>query len=442
MKTVIVITCLVAVVFTSPIRKVRNLGSDSYENHYRYYQQFYPPVYNRYSPYQPGFPMQPYSPHYPYIPMTPRFSGYFPTYNYPNFRQFPVFNGFARNSNSQLPKVKKDNNVIEESPQEYSVIRNTRPLSMSSEASYEDSGSMENTNFRIPFLDVPYDVPDYGVPGDTDYGVPGDRDYGVPRNPDYGVPRNPDYGVPRNPDYGVSGNPDYGVSGNPDYGVPRNPDYGVPRNPDYGVPRNPDYGVPRNPDYGVPGNSDYGVAAVPDNKRPFTPEIDANAVDAGFNQQNTKEVATEVLDPEEPASVLPYTDSVQGMDSLGLNGEDYSMIRDVDEGLSQQDTIYEPVGLDEKYDQTLNNEEFSNQQMPTENLDEDDLTLEVEDISKNSVDEHSIVLSNDEDTGEIESNLSEEDNDKESNEDENDEMDSEADNVQIELEDNHPYFVF
>ncbi|GCB78355.1 hypothetical protein scyTo_0017729 [Scyliorhinus torazame] len=193
MKTVILFTCLVATVFASPVRKVRDLGSNSHENYYQYYRHFYPNIYNRYSPFRPGFPMQPNYPYYPYMPTNPGYPGYypnyFPNYNYPNYGYVPMYNGFGRNSNTQLSKVKEDNNVGEDGLQEYSVISNTRPLSMSSEASFEDSSSMEDTNFRIPFMDVPYDLPHYGIPGNPDFGVSENPDYGVPGDPHYEVPR-------------------------------------------------------------------------------------------------------------------------------------------------------------------------------------------------------------------------------------------------------------
>ncbi|XP_078397897.1 uncharacterized protein LOC144680545 isoform X2 [Cetorhinus maximus] len=304
MQTLILITCLVAAVFSSPIRKARDISS-SRENYYRYYRQLYPSIYNRYFPYRPGFPVQPY---YPYLPVNPSFPGnypnYFPNYNIPNYGRIPMYHGFARNSKSQLSKVKTDN--VGDSPQEYSVIRNTRPLSMSSEVSFEDSSSLEDNNFRIPFMNEPYDIPDYGIPGNPDYGVPGDLDYGVP---------------------------------------------------------------------GVPDNE---RPFLPDNERPFAPWVDTNAVDVGYDQQNSQELSIEVSDTEEPASVLPYSDTVQGMGSLGLNGEDDSMIGYSNEDIRQQNTMYEPAGLDVIYDQTLNNEELANQQMSNENLDEDVQTLEDE----------------------------------------------------------------
>ncbi|XP_072351327.1 uncharacterized protein [Scyliorhinus torazame] len=382
MKTVILFTCLVVTVFASPVRKVRDLGSNSHENYYQYYRHFYPNIYNRYSPFRPGFPMQPNYPYYPYMPTNPGYPGYypnyFPNYNYPNYGYVPMYNGFGRNSNTQLSKVKEDNNVGEDGLQEYSVISNTRPLSMSSEASFEDSSSMEDTNFRIPFMDVPYDLPHYGIPG----------------------------------------NPDFGVSENPDYGVPGDPHYEVPRVPDYGVP------------------------AVPDNEGPFTPGVDTNAAGVGFDQQNSQDPATDVFDTEEPASVLPFSDYEQGMDSLGLNGEDDSMIGGSNEGVSQQNTIFNPFGLDVIYDQSWNNEEFSNQQTPNENLDEDDLTQEDEtqNNGKNTVDEDSIVLSSDEDIDGTESNLNEEDKDEESNEDDDDKINTEVDDVQNKVNDSHPSF--
>ncbi|XP_038648792.1 uncharacterized protein LOC119963557 isoform X2 [Scyliorhinus canicula] len=397
MKAVILLPCLMATVFASPIRKVRDLGSNSHENYYRYYQQFYPNMYNRYMPFRPGYPMQPNYPYYPHMPMNPGYPGYYPNYlpnyNYPNYGYIPTYNGFARNSNTQLSKVKEDNNVGEGGLQQYSVISNTRPLSMSSEVSFEDSNSMEDTNFRIPFLDVPYGFPHYGIPGNPDFGVPGD--------------------------------PDFGVSENPDYGVPGDPDDEVPRVPDYGVPRFPDYGVP----------------AVPDNEGPFTPGLDTNSAGVGFDQQKSQDPATEVFDTEEPTSVLPYSDYEQGMDSLGLNGVDDSMIGGSNEGLGQQNTIYDPFGLDVKYDQSWNNEEFSDQQTPNENLDEDDLTQEDEtqNNGKNSMDEDPIVLSSDEDTDGTESNLNEEEKDEESNED-HDKINTEVVDVQNEVSDSYTSF--
>ncbi|XP_078060465.1 uncharacterized protein LOC144486179 isoform X2 [Mustelus asterias] len=316
MKTVIVITCLVAVVFTSPIRKVRDLSSSTEVT----VVNPFPFLNNRL--FQTGQRLNRFG-----SPQDPYFNEYVPLYN-PN--QY-------LNTNSYIPILNRDPfqrysyntphfNFYPWTASRLNVLpvnsAQVNALSTSTEASSE-----EDTLVMVPFILEPFSVPGGGVGNNN--------------------------------------------------------------------------GVPM-----VPGDE---VPFLPANERPFTPEIDTNAVDAGFNQQNIEELATEVLDPEEPASVLPYTDSVQGMDSLGLNGEDYSMIRDVDEGLSQQDTIYEPVELDEEYDQTLNNEEFSNQQMPTENLDEDDLTLEVEtqNIGTNTVSMNSMDFSQEEDNnnGGTESNL-------------------------------------
>ncbi|XP_043529928.1 uncharacterized protein LOC122539298 [Chiloscyllium plagiosum] len=176
MQTVVLTLCLVVVALANPLRKARDLESGSRENNYRYYGQFYPPLYRPYYPFQPGYPRVPFSPYYP---IYPQFPGYFPSYNklpqYPNFPQYPnygpVYNGFSRNSNSELSKIKEDNIVGQGDPQEYSVLSNPRPLSISSEVSFEDSSSMEYTDF-MPYENVPYGGPGYEVPGDPDNEEP------------------------------------------------------------------------------------------------------------------------------------------------------------------------------------------------------------------------------------------------------------------------------
>ncbi|XP_067903074.1 SPARC-like protein 1 [Heterodontus francisci] len=155
----------------------------------------------------------------------------------------------------------------------------------------------------------------------------------------------------------------------------------------------------------VPGVPDYEGPFPPDYEGAFAPGVDANAVDVGFDQQNSQELAPEVSNTEEPASVLPYSDSLQRLDSLGLNLEDDSMIGESYEGISQQDVIYEPAGLDVNYDETLNNEEFVNQQASNENSDEDEQTEENENVGTNTMDMNSMALSNDEDDDGTESNL-------------------------------------
>ncbi|XP_048458892.1 uncharacterized protein LOC125484387 [Rhincodon typus] len=366
MQTTVFTMCLAAMAFATPLRKARDLESGSRENYYRYYGQFYPPIYRPYYPYRPGYPGLPFGPYYP---IYPRFPGYFPNYNklpqYPNFPQYPnygpVYNGFSRNSNSQFSKIKEDNIVGEGDPKEYSVLSNPRPLSISSEISFEDSSSMEDTDFRIPFEDVPYDVPDYGVPGDPDHEGPFSQDNVGPFTPDNEDPFSPD------------------------------------------------------------------------NVGPFTPSVDTNAVDVGVDQQNSQESATDVLNPEQP--VLPYSESVQGVDSLGSNVEDASVISERNKGMSQQNTIFEPTGSDINHDGNVNNEQFANQQMSNGNLDEDDQTEEDEawNVGFSVVDMDSVGLSNDYDIDGIdEADSNEEDNDEESNEDESE---------QNEIKDSNPYLI-
>ncbi|XP_078422047.1 uncharacterized protein LOC144695015 [Cetorhinus maximus] len=346
MQTLILITCLVAAVFSSPIRKARDMSS-SRENlvinpllftnnrlyrpsqigpNYRLNSRF--PNYfgylpNPQNPNHNGYDVNQQYPNY----RDPNYN-YYPSQQYPNYRdpnynyypsqQYPsypnVFNSYPMLFNA-YPWTGRRANVLGVN----GVQRNA--LSMSSEISAEDTNSMEGTLVRIPFINVPFEVPDYGVPG-------------------------------------------------------------------------------------VPDNEG---PFLPDNERPFAPGVDTNAVDVGFDQQNSQELSIEVSDTEEPASILPYSDTVQGMGSLGLNGEDDSMIGYSNEDIRQQNTMYEPAGLDVIYDQTLNNEELANLQMSDENLDEDVQTLEDEtqNIGTNTVAMNSMAFSNDEDDNDdgIESNL-------------------------------------
>ncbi|XP_038648789.1 SPARC-like protein 1 [Scyliorhinus canicula] len=334
MKAVILFPCLMATVFASPIRKVRdastsqeNLAGNAFQfmNH-RFYQtgQTYPGFNLNRFPGRFG-----YTPNYQY----PTSHGYGPYPGYTNYngqdpfqqnpnnndyipgKQYPNYNPFLQNPNNptlfnSYPWTMSRINVLGANGAQVGV------LSTSAEVSTEDTNNMEGTLVTMPFMNMPFGVPDYGL-----------------------------------------------VLNN---------------------------GVPA-----VPGG---WVPFRPDNERPFTPGLDTNSAGVGFDQQNSQDPATEVFDTEEPTSVLPYSDYEQGMDSLGLNGVDDSMIGGSNEGLGQQNTIFNPFGLDVIFDQSWNNEEFSDQQTPNENLDEDDLTQEDEtqNIGANTMDMNSMAFSQEE----------------------------------------------
>ncbi|XP_048400137.2 uncharacterized protein LOC125458697 isoform X2 [Stegostoma tigrinum] len=382
MQTTVFSMCLVAMAFANPLRKARDLESGSRENYYRYYGQFYPPIYSPYYPYRPGYPGLPFGPYYP---IYPRFPGYFPNYNklpqFPNVPQYPnygpVYNGFSRNSNSKLSKIKEDNIVGEGDPKEYSVLSNPRPLSISSEISFEDSSSMEDSDFGIPYEDVPYDVPDYGGPGD------------------------------------------------PDYEGPYSPDNVGPFTPDNEDPFSPDNVGPFTPD-----NEDL---FSPHNVGPATPSVDTNTMDVGVDQPNSQEPATDVSNPEQP--VLPYSESVQGVDSLGSDVEGASVISESNKRMSRHNTISEPTRLGINHDGNINNEQFANQQMSNGNLDEGDQAEQDEawNVGFSIVDMDSVGPSNNYDVDGIdEADSNEEDNDEESNED---------DSEQNDVKESNPYMI-
>ncbi|XP_067831575.1 uncharacterized protein [Heptranchias perlo] len=378
MKIAILLTYLAAIGFARPVRKARDLDSNSDERFSRYYQRFNPFIYSPFGPFRPTYHMRPFYPNYGYYPNQPYYPGYnYPHFNYPNYARMPMFNGYATSDDPKPSTVKGVNYVGENAPPDHSVNRKSSAHSVSSELSLEDTSSMEDTDFRVLFENVPY--------------------------------------------------------GEPDYEVPVVPDYEVPVVPDYEVPVVPDYEVPA-----VPG-------------------VDTNAVDVGFDQKNSEELATEVSNAEEPASVLPYSDSLQSSDSLGVNLEGDSTIRESNERISYQEVIYKPTGLDLKNDETLNNEESVDQQVSYENSDEDDPTEENEtqNININAVDMDSIALSNDDDDNDrTESNINGADyNDgnvvasmedanydgADSNEDDSNKTNAEIDNKVKDIDPNFPF---
>ncbi|XP_067850712.1 SPARC-like protein 1 [Heptranchias perlo] len=324
MKIAILLTYLAAIGFARPVRKARDLDSNSEEQMFNYNRRTYYPMIRqepRYrfrqavDPNNPFYPMNRQNPNYNYP--NDNYPNYIPNYNYPKYNN-PTYN----DRRSNYPNIFNTYPTFHDSDVRrvyYMGASSQQSNALSSELSLEDTSSMEGTAFRLPFENVPYVVPDYEVPF-----VPG---YEVPFVPGYEVPVVPDYEVPA-----------------------------------------------------VPG-------------------VDTNAVDVGFDQNNSEELATEVSNAEEPARVLPYSDSLQSSDSLGVNLEGDSTIRESNERTSYQEVIYKPTGLDLKNDETLNNEESVDQQVSYENSDEDDPSEENEtqNIDTNAVDVDSTDLSNDND---------------------------------------------
>ncbi|XP_051900830.1 uncharacterized protein LOC127586706 isoform X2 [Pristis pectinata] len=322
MKVLVLTCCLLALAMAAPVRKARDLSSGSSERYSRFFQPFYPP----YFPFPPFFNRPPFYQPFPRYPP-------FPGFNYPGFANIPVFNGFERRAIPGASKV-RGNNVEESAPQEFSLINGA---SISSEVSLEDTSSIEDNDYRLSLVNVPHDLPDYGDPRVSDYGHPRVPDYGHPRVPDYGHPRVPDYGDPRVPDYDGAVTPDEELPGVPDYEVP------------------------------------------------FGPGVDTD-VDIGFDQQSSRDTANEGSNTEEPTGVLPYSDSSQNLDSLGLTQEDNQMTRDSNEGAGHHEAVNEPTEQDLNHGETLNTQEFVDQQGSSEDLTEESQTDETQNVDANPMD--------------------------------------------------------
>ncbi|XP_072110888.1 uncharacterized protein [Mobula birostris] len=160
--------------------------------------------------------------------------------------------------------------------------------------------------------------------------------------------------------------------------------------PDDKYPGVPDYTYPGVPDYEGPVTPDEEFPRVPDYEEPFIPGVDTG-VDVDFHQQSSKD--TEGV--EEPIGVLPYSDSLQNFDSLGLTREDNEMVVGSNEDDGHHEAVSEPTGKDADQGESLKSQEYVEQQRTNEDLAEEPQSHE--DVDANLRDTDFTPYNNDED---------------------------------------------
>ncbi|XP_059507019.1 SPARC-like protein 1 [Stegostoma tigrinum] len=375
MQTTVFSMCLVAMAFANPVRKARDVSTSMESQNFNQLNPLGDPfLFRNLGPYgrRHNSINRFLNTRLPYY----NFNGQqFPFYN-PNQRfhyfpgqQFPFYNPnqqYPYNGNYPNQRFPYYQNFFPTYPVTRQNVLGVNVGQMDAPSmSMEDTTSMEDNLITMPFGNVPFDGSDYGVPF-----LPGNEDPFLPDNVGPFIPDNEDPFLPGNED-----------SHSPDNVGPVTPD---------------------NEDPFLPGNED---SHSPDNVGPVTPSVDTNTLDVGVDQLNSQEPATDVSNPEQP--VLPYSESVQGVDSLGSDVEGASVISESNKGMSRHNTISEPTRLGINHDGYINNEQFANQQMSNGNLDEGDQAEqdEIQDIVTNTMGVNPLASSQDNDGDELESNF-------------------------------------